>query len=80
MIVVAKVPSKSAPAPVGDGRVDRRAWPPVVNSGPPTRIHKVVLQETMATMVLYTLPAVEVRQLVINVAVSSIDSFLKELL
>ena len=26
---------------------------------PPTRIHKVILQETTATMVLYTLPVVE---------------------
>ena len=26
---------------------------------PPTRIHKVILQETTVTMVLYTLPAVE---------------------
>ena len=32
---------------------------PVGNSAPPTRIHKVILQETTATMVLYTLPAVE---------------------
>ena len=39
---------------------------------PPTRIHKVIVQETTATMVLYTLPAVKVRQLVINVAVYSL--------
>ena len=35
------------------------APPPVGNSGSPTRIHKVILQETMGTIVLYTLPAVE---------------------
>ena len=34
---------------------------PIGNSGYPTRIHKVILQEMTATMVLYTLPAVEVR-------------------
>ena len=48
--------------------------PPLVGNSPlpPMRIHKVILQETTVTMVLYTLPAVEVRQLVINVAVYSL--------
>ena len=47
---------KTAPAPAG-GEGYRGGV--VGNSGPPTRIHKVILQETTATMVLYTLPAVE---------------------
>jgi len=60
-----------APAPVGKLGGPGPAYEIMT---PPTRIHKVwlILQETTATLVLYTLPAVEVRQLVINVGVYSL--------
>ena len=53
-LMLAKSPdsahTKTAPAGGGWGRAPRRKF------WPPTRIHKVILQKTTATMVFYTLP------------------------
>ena len=57
---------ETAPAPAGGGGRVQEGLAPRRKFWPPTRIYKVILQETTATTVLYTLPAVEVRQLVIN--------------